>query len=575
MKKVLLGLLVTVWAFATVSAETFTVDGLSYLHQSGSVVSVTSGSDYATTLIGELTIPGEVEYNGNTYTVTAINYRAFNACNALTSVILPESVKYIYMQDFYNCENLVSIHLPSNLYTIGSGAFQGCKSLNSITIPASVQNIDGKGQLNSTNRGPFYGCDNLETIVVESGNQKYDSRDNCNAVVETATNTLIFGCKGSTIPASVIIGRGSFKSSTITDVVVPEGVTTIENDAFNSSMLQNITFEGEGLTSIGDNAFSYCPMLETITLPNSIKKISNGLFRSCQNLKTVNFSESLESIEAFAFMECPMLKTFTFPASLQSIASNAFRGCTALADIYAYPAGGNVTLNSDVWLDVNQAECNLHVYPADYDYYSTADQWKEFNVKGDLGVTIADVYILGEVDENSWAANVGKKMELDGATGLYTAQIACDGRNEGYNYFSFTTALAENNDDGGWAYIAPFRFGAVSEGDFLVTDEWIGNELSLTYEGGQAYKIPAGEYNLSLNLETMKLIITKNGAAEFKLGDVNADGNVDIEDMNIIINIMLETDSADNYDGRANVNGDEKVDIEDMNAVINIMLSEE
>ncbi|MBQ7690804.1 MAG: carboxypeptidase regulatory-like domain-containing protein, partial [Muribaculaceae bacterium] len=120
-----------------------------------------------------------------------------------------------------------------------------------------------------------------------------------------------------------------------------------------------------------------------------------------------------------------------------------------------------------------------------------------------------NVYILGEVNGNNWAPNVGVQMTMGDGGPVYFADIECEGRNDGYNYFSFTTELAEDNDQGGWDYIAPYRFGAVSEGDFLVTDEMLGIELSMTYDGGQAYKIPAGKYTLMLNLETMKLVITK------------------------------------------------------------------
>ncbi|MBQ7690072.1 MAG: carboxypeptidase regulatory-like domain-containing protein [Muribaculaceae bacterium] len=137
-----------------------------------------------------------------------------------------------------------------------------------------------------------------------------------------------------------------------------------------------------------------------------------------------------------------------------------------------------------------------------------------------------DVYILGEVNENSWAPNVGLKMTQGDGGQTYFADITCDGRNDGYNYFSFTTELAENNDQGGWDYIAPYRFGAVSDGDFLVTDEMIGIELALTYEGGQAYKIPAGNYTLMLDLTNMKLVINKVVETRTISGNVyDAEGN--------------------------------------------------
>ena len=72
---------------------------------------------------------------------------------------------------------------------------------------------------------------------------------------------------------------------------------------------------------------------------------------------------------------------------------------------------------------------------------------------------------------------------------------------------------------------------------------------------------------------TLRNHATRVTARQVKAYRAQSDGKVDVEDMNIIINIMLETDQAENYDGRANLNGDDKVDIEDMNAVINIMLA--
>ena len=133
-----------------------------------------------------------------------------------------------------------------------------------------------------------------------------------------------------------------------------------------------------------------------------------------------------------------------------------------------------------------------------------------------------NVFILGEVNGNSWAANEGVQMEYI-SDGYYTATITTDGRNDGYNYFSFTTQLADNDDDGGWAYIEPSRFGAVSEGDFLVTDDMLGESLSLTYDNGQAFKIPEGKYTLTLNIVFHTLVIEK-------VDEVYILGNIDDND---------------------------------------------
>ncbi|MBO4813461.1 MAG: hypothetical protein J5523_00725 [Muribaculaceae bacterium] len=187
-----------------------------------------------------------------------------------------------------------------------------------------------------------------------------------------------------------------------------------------------------------------------------------------------------------------------------------------------------------------------------------------------------DVYILGEVGENIWATNVGQKMELDEETNLYTAEIACDGRNDGYNFFKFSTQLLEEAAD--WDGIAPYLFGAVAEpnennpdGNFLVTDEMLGIDLSLTKDNGKAFQIPAGTYNLTLNYADMKLKIEK-AVAPGMPGDANEDGKVDVNDVTTIINYILQKNPTPfNFDN-ANVNGDDTVDVMDVTLIIDMIL---
>ncbi len=183
------------------------------------------------------------------------------------------------------------------------------------------------------------------------------------------------------------------------------------------------------------------------------------------------------------------------------------------------------------------------------------------------------VYILGEVNDNGgWFPNVGTEMATEDGV-VYTAAITTKGENVpegeevGYSYFSFTTQLAENDDEAAWNYIAPFRFGAVSEGDFWVTDEMLNTEIELTYENGQAFKVEAGEYHLTLNTETMKLVINKVMPAD---GDLNNDGRVDIDDVNLIINAILAGEQIAGGD----LSGDGKVDVDDMNLMINKILAQ-
>ena len=184
---------------------------------------------------------------------------------------------------------------------------------------------------------------------------------------------------------------------------------------------------------------------------------------------------------------------------------------------------------------------------------------------------ITNVYILGEVNNQTWAANVGAKMDYNAEDNLYTATVTFDGRGQnGENYFSFTTELAENNDDGGWAYIAPFRIGAVSNGNFVVEDQYLNQPLDITY-GQNAFQIPAGEYKLTVDLTSMKLIIEKlTPAHDYEVGDVNHDHAVNIADVTALIDYLLGSGSV--CETCANVNGDEGINIGDVTALIDLLL---
>ena len=136
---------------------------------------------------------------------TEIPSKAFENSKELTTVVLPKSVKRIGSRAFFGCSSLTNIVISESVKRIGSRAFFGCSSLPSVFIPKNVTSIG---------EAVFGACTSLTSIVVEEGNPIYDSRDNCNAIIETATNTLIKGCSSPTsinIPSSVTtIGDWAF-----------------------------------------------------------------------------------------------------------------------------------------------------------------------------------------------------------------------------------------------------------------------------------------------------------------------------------------------------------------------------
>ncbi len=185
------------------------------------------------------------------------------------------------------------------------------------------------------------------------------------------------------------------------------------------------------------------------------------------------------------------------------------------------------------------------------------------------------VYILGEVNGNSWAPYTGVEMETEDNI-TFTAHVTCDGVTNGYNFFSFTKKLA--NDSLGladaWADIAPYRFTAVTDDDFLVTDELFGQEIALDADGVNyncAIQVPAGEYLITVNLEKRTVVINK--IEHTLLGDVDGSGIVDVDDVNAAINLILSYDQyKDKYPGKADLDGNGMIDIDDVNLIINIIL---
>ena len=257
---------------------------------------------------------------------------------------------------YYSSLNTVII--PRNVVTIGEEAFYDSK-LRSITIPAAVKEI-GKNAFNRNN--------SLIDIQVESGNTCYDSRGDCHALMETATNTLLKGCKNTVIPdGTKVIGEGAFEAcSGLTSISIPNSVTTIGANAFYYCYkLQSATIP-ESVTAIGEKAFSTCNALTSITIPKSIRTLAGSAFASCENLtsirvdannpyydsrdncnavmeKTTNklvagcrntiIPQSTESIGDYAFYGCRNLSSVIIPSKVTSIGNYAFSGCSNMCRI--------------------------------------------------------------------------------------------------------------------------------------------------------------------------------------------------------------------------------------------------
>ena len=322
-KRALLALLIlcssSVWAYE------FEVDGIYYniTDETSRAVEVTSGENKYT---GSVVIPSAVTYNSVAYSVTSIGDEAFYWCTRLTSVTIPNSVTSIGDKAFYFCLLLTSIEIPNSVTSIGDSAFFNCRSLTSVTIGNGVTSIGDD---------VFSNCNNLTSIVIDENNNVYDSREGCNAIIETATNTLVQGFKNTAIPNSVTsIGDYAFYNCTgLTSIEIPNSVTSIGDSAFyDCDGLTNVTI-GNSVRSIGRMAFYGCSGLTSIVIPNSVTSIGYSAFRFCNGLTGITIGNSVRGIGDLAFQNCTGLTNIEIPASVTSIGNNAFSACDGLTSI--------------------------------------------------------------------------------------------------------------------------------------------------------------------------------------------------------------------------------------------------
>jgi hypothetical protein len=215
--------------------------------------------------------------------VTNIGSKAFGYCK-FTNIILPDSITSIGNDAFYNCKNLRDISFGENLKYIGNYAFIDCVNLTSIEIPQNVVNIG---------YGITFGCDSITNITVAEENKTYDSRNNCNAIIETNSNTLIAGCQNTIIPNDiVVIGDQAFSSiKTLTNITIPNSVTTIGFDAFGACNNLNNVVIPESVTTISDSAFNGNDAFTQIVIPASVTEIGYEAFSHCSNLETIIIAE--------------------------------------------------------------------------------------------------------------------------------------------------------------------------------------------------------------------------------------------------------------------------------------------
>ena len=258
--------------------------------------------------------------------VTTISPLIFQGCYSLLSLTIGNSVRAIRESSFANCTELASVNIPQGLTTIESKAFENCHSINSLHIPQSVSVIGD---------GAFRGCSGLSSISVADNNPIFDSRNNCNALIETETNTLVLGCKNTVIPTDVTtIDSYAFNCSDLINIDLPLSVNAIKGGAFEGcSSLSSIVIP-ESITELGA-AFIGCSSLTTVTMNSNCLNSSTGQFTQYSNffgpqVENYVIGDAVTKIGRYAFTDCSNMKSIVIGSGVTFIGDDAFKGCSGL-----------------------------------------------------------------------------------------------------------------------------------------------------------------------------------------------------------------------------------------------------
>ena len=328
------------------------------------VLSDTTSGDFTYSVTGtEAAITGYTGSGGNVvvpdtidgYKITGIGSSAFANNTLITSVTLGKNIKEIRNNAFSSCTNLESVTMSYNStveYTasIGASVFLDCTSLAKVSLSENVTSIGDCA---------FSGCSALESLILPEsltsmGYQMIEGTaissitipKNVSACGSSSYNgplanskvltTVIFEDGMTAIPSYIL--ASDYYTSYVTNVQIPDTVTSIGNSAFyKCSNLEKITLP-QKLKKIGQIAFSGCASINEVFLGKNITEIGSSAFASCTNLESVTMSynstvEYTASIGASVFLDCTSLAKVSLSENVTSIGNCTFSGCSALESL--------------------------------------------------------------------------------------------------------------------------------------------------------------------------------------------------------------------------------------------------
>lgn len=236
-------------------------------------------------------------------------------------------VKCIDLGAFIDRKELKNVRLPRHLEIIGHEAFMGCTNLESIYLPSEVNTIAKDAFIDVS----------LQSVKVDKNNSYFDSRGDCNAIINSSSNTIVVGSTSTVIPQSVTaIGENAFIGrKNLRHVVFPPTLSTIGKEAFRNCIeLREVTFEvqdvsAQGTQTIESGAFAGCTRLEHIVLPPTLKTIGREAFYAT-GLRSIQIPSSVDTINGALFSMCRHLESVIVASHCKNYDSR--KNCNAIIE---------------------------------------------------------------------------------------------------------------------------------------------------------------------------------------------------------------------------------------------------
>lgn len=555
-KRCLLALLLLAGVF-TASAADFMVGNIYYNIIGDNQVEVTAPD--STKYSGDITIPATVVNNGVTYQVTRLGTGAFVSCYDMTSIELPEGLTEIGASSLSGCRGLEYIELPNSLVTIGTFAFQGCSSITSFYIPRNVTSIA---------KNAFYNCIRVNDFMVSGSNPCYKS---VAGVLYTKDMTMLVAYPPAAtavifdIPETVTrLQDFSFHfNDNLTQVNIPESVTWVGGAAFRDCDGLTSLYFPDGITHIGSSGFSECDNLTSVHLPanldtihnnmcgkltslaeiiipSSVRCIDNFAFQKASGFKSIIFEEGscLDSIGDHAFDECTSLESFDMPNTVTKIGGEPFGFCYSLKSIHLSD-NLQILRGSTFWdcTSLVEVEVPSSVAFIDHNNFYGCASLKRLKI-GDKNATTRNtvigrgqVYDCPELERIELGANIsglqgGALSNCDNLKVLISWDLTPPTCIDGYNPFYSSTRYAT-------LYVPKAALEA-----YQTAERW--KDFSAIVPIEDVGDVNAdGTVNISDVTALVDLLLGSETGIAPTLADVNLDGGVTITDVTVLIDRLM------------------------------------